>query len=79
MSVRVRSSDRISSDGLKGLLEYRGYDIGDLVSKKRFVDVQYLLIRGELPSPNQTVLWQQQLAAVPRPHGSVFDVIRSFP
>ena len=64
---------------MKGLLEYRGYDIGDLVSKKRFVDVQYLLIRGELPSDEEKESWQKEISAVPQLDSSVFNVIRAFP
>ncbi|APW66513.1 MULTISPECIES: citrate synthase [Arcobacteraceae] len=36
-------------DGENSELRYRGYDIGDLAGKKSFLDVCYLLMRGELP------------------------------
>lgn len=37
-------------DGEKGILRYRGYDIEDLVEHCDFVEVCYLLIKGELPN-----------------------------
>ena len=38
-------------DGDKGILRHRGYDIHDLASKSEFLEVCYLLLHGELPSP----------------------------
>ena len=38
-------------DGNKGILRHRGYDIHDLASKSDFLEVCYLLLHGELPSP----------------------------
>lgn len=67
------------SDGLKGILCYRGYDIGDLVTKKAFTDTQFLLLHDHLPSSKEKSEWQRDLARVSLPHNSVFDVIRSFP
>ncbi|MCA8944573.1 MAG: citrate synthase [Planctomycetes bacterium] len=37
-------------DGEKGILRYRGYPIEELAEKSTFLEVAYLLIRGELPS-----------------------------
>ncbi len=36
-------------DGEKGILRHRGYPIEELVAKKDFLDVAYMLIYGELP------------------------------
>ena len=38
-------------DGDKGILRHRGYNIHDLASKSDFLEVCYLLLHGELPSP----------------------------
>ncbi|SDC54089.1 citrate synthase [Sanguibacter gelidistatuariae] len=38
-------------DGDAGILRYRGYPIGELAEKSTFLEVAYLLIHGELPSP----------------------------
>ncbi len=40
-------------DGEKGILRYRGYSIEDLANKSSFLEVVYLLIFGELPTPEQ--------------------------
>jgi len=38
-------------DGDKGILRHRGYDINSLASSSDFLEVCYLLLHGELPSP----------------------------
>jgi len=40
-------------DGDKGILRYRGYDIDDLAENCTFLQVAYLLLFGELPTPEQ--------------------------
>ncbi len=40
-------------DGNAGILRYRGYPIEQLAEKSTFIEVSYLLIHGELPSPEQ--------------------------
>jgi len=37
-------------DGKNGILRYRGYPIEELAEKSTFLEVAYLLIKGELPS-----------------------------
>jgi citrate synthase len=37
-------------DGEKGILRYRGYDIAELAEKSSFLEVAWLLLKGELPS-----------------------------
>ena len=48
-------------DGDAGILLYRGYPIDQLASHKDFLDVSYLLLNGELPSPNEKLTFQQKL------------------
>ena len=38
-------------DGNKGVLRHRGYNINDLASNSEFLEVCYLLLHGDLPSP----------------------------
>jgi citrate synthase len=38
-------------DGDAGILRYRGYPIGELAEHSSFLEVAYLLIHGELPTP----------------------------
>ena len=40
-------------DGDKGVLQYRGYAIGDLAEHSSFMETCYLLLYGELPSKQQ--------------------------
>ncbi len=40
-------------DGDAGILRYRGYPIEQLAEKSTFIEVSYLLIYGELPTPDQ--------------------------
>ena len=37
-------------DGEKGILRYRGYDIAELAEKSSFLEVSWLLLKGELPT-----------------------------
>jgi citrate synthase len=48
-------------DGDKGILEYRGYPIEQLAEKSSYLEVAYLLIHGELPSPDQLQQWQHTI------------------
>jgi citrate synthase len=45
------SSNITFIDGHKGILRHRGYNIKDLAHKSEFLEVCYLLLHGELPSP----------------------------
>src|SRR3954452_15488475 len=38
-------------DGDKGILEYRGYPIEQLAEQSTYLEVAYLLLHGELPTP----------------------------
>ncbi|OQO93200.1 citrate synthase [Saccharomonospora piscinae] len=40
-------------DGDAGILRYRGYPIEQLAQRSNFIEVSYLLIYGELPTPQQ--------------------------
>src|SRR6478735_2870645 len=40
-------------DGDKGVLEYRGYAIGDLAEHSTFLETCYLLLYGNLPTAGQ--------------------------
>src|SRR6195952_3316576 len=40
-------------DGDAGILRYRGYPIDELAEHSTFIEVSYLLIYGELPTPDQ--------------------------
>ena len=45
-------------DGNKGILRHRGYDIKELANNSNFLEVCYLLLHGELPSPTDKLKFQ---------------------
>jgi len=48
-------------DGDAGILRYRGYPIDQLAEKSTFIEVSYLLIYGELPTPAQLEQFTTQI------------------
>src|SRR5215216_30622 len=58
----------------KGILLYRGYPIEQLAEKSNFLEVAYLLIYGELPSPQQYETWVYNITH----HTFVHESIKSF-
>jgi citrate synthase len=48
-------------DGDRGLLWYRGYPIEQLAEQSTFLEVAYLLIRGELPTAKALEEWSWQI------------------
>ena len=45
-------------DGNKGILRHRGYDINDLATNSDFLEVCYLLLHGDLPSPTDKIKFE---------------------
>jgi citrate synthase len=48
-------------DGEAGILRYRGYPIEQLAEKSTFLDVAYLLLNSELPTPEQYEVWRHDI------------------
>jgi citrate synthase len=48
-------------DGDKGILRYRGYDIETLAEHCTYLQVAYLLLNGELPTPQQDKDWTWEI------------------
>ena len=48
-------------DGDKGILEYRGIPIEQLAERAEFLEVAYLLIHGNLPTPQQYSVWKRKV------------------
>src|SRR5512132_1959469 len=44
-------------DGDKGILRYRGYPIEQLAEQSTYLEVAYLLLYGELPTPAELADW----------------------
>ena len=48
-------------DGDAGILRYRGYPIEQLAEKSNYLEVAYLLLNGELPTPTQMAEWEREV------------------
>jgi citrate synthase len=48
-------------DGDAGILRYRGYPIEQLAERSTYLEVAYLLIRGELPTQEQYEMWVRDI------------------
>src|SRR4030095_5533382 len=44
-------------DGEKGILRYRGYPIEQIAEKKTYLEVAFLILNGEFPTPVQLKEW----------------------
>ncbi len=44
-------------DGDRGILRYRGYPVEQLAEHSTFLEVSYLILNGELPTPSQHEQW----------------------
>src|SRR5689334_7298816 len=61
-------------DGAAGVLEYRGYSIEQLCEQSSFLEVAYLLIKGELPTKDQLDEWTHEITI----HTFVHENVKSF-
>ena len=61
-------------DGEAGILYYRGYPIEQLAEKSDFLEVCYLLLDGELPTPEQKAAFVQKVKS----HSMVHDQLARF-
>ena len=65
-------------DGDQGVLLYRGYPIEELAERSTFVEVAYLLMHGELPSPAQRQELDQAIGIHNLLHEQVLAFYRGF-
>jgi len=65
-------------DGDKGILEYRGYPIEQLAEKSNFLEVAYLLLKGELPTSSQLSAWENEIALHTVVHENIKRQMESF-
>jgi citrate synthase len=66
-------------DGEKGILRYRGYPIEELARKSTFVEVCYLLIHGQLPSPAELIAFDEKLTRHSLIHEDMKKFFEGFP
>src|SRR3989440_5439335 len=65
-------------DGDKGILRYRGYPIEELASRASFLDVAWLLLRGEMPDKDESAGWAHQISHHTYVHENVKKFIDGF-
>ena len=61
-------------DGAAGILRYRGYPIEELAEKATFLEVAWLLIYGDLPTPEELALFTDNV----RQHTMLQEDLREF-
>jgi citrate synthase len=66
-------------DGEQGILRYRGYPIEELAEKSNFLEVAYLLIKGELPTPAQYEKWAKDIRYHTMLHEDLKRFFSAFP
>ena len=66
-------------DGEKGVLLYRGYPIEQIAEQSSFIETSYLLIYGELPTPEQLKNFQYHLVHHSMVHESIKNLYDGFP
>lgn len=77
--VPVTHSSICDVDGVQGKLTYRGYPIEELVAHSTFLETTYLLIWGELPSPQQLRDFEAEVQMHRRVSFRVRDMMKCFP
>ena len=65
-------------DGDKGILRYRGYPVDELADSVSFLDVAYLLLRGELPGKEESAAWADEITHHTYVHENVKKFIDGF-
>ena len=66
-------------DGELGILRYRGYSIEDLAEKGHFLEVSYLVIFGELPTPAQLEQFEKDITKYTLVNEEMKSIIDGFP
>jgi citrate synthase len=65
-------------DGDKGILRYRGYPIEQLAEHKTYLEVAFLLLKGELPEMQALTEWIEHIRLHTFVHENVKNLMQSF-
>ena len=65
-------------DGDQGVLLYRGYDIAELAEKSDFLEVCYLLLKGDLPNKTQKEKFEHDITHHTMVHEQINFFFRGF-
>jgi citrate synthase len=77
-STAACESDLTFIDGDKGVLLYRGYPIDQLAKNSSFLEVCYLLLYGELPTPGQMKEFDHTITYHTMVHEQISFLFRGF-
>src|SRR3984893_2433312 len=61
-------------DGENGILRYRGYPIEELAERSNYLEVAYLIVKGELPDRKHYSAWEHNIKS----HTMVHENIKKF-
>jgi citrate synthase len=65
-------------DGEEGVLLYRGYPIEQLAKHSSFLEVSYLLLHGELPTPEELAQFSSRIRAHSMVHEGMREMIKGY-
>ena len=65
-------------DGDRGILNYRGYPIEELAEKSTYLEVAYLILRGELPKAAELESWIHNIKSHTLIHENIKKLIDGF-
>jgi len=72
------NSDITFINGDKGILLYRGYPIDQLAEQSNFLEVAYLLMNGELPNPEESGAFVNEIKWYSKIHENLRGFIEGF-
>jgi len=65
-------------DGSKGILQYRGYPIEQLAGRATFLEVAYLILKGELPTDDELAGFRDEVRVHTYIHENLTKLIDAF-
>jgi citrate synthase len=65
-------------DGERSTLRYRGYAIEELAEKSTFLEVAYLIVKGELPDRERLAMWRHNVTVHTMVHENVKKFMEGF-
>jgi len=65
-------------DGDRGILRYRGYPIEELAEKSTYLEVAYLIVKGELPTTSHLAMWRHNITMHTMVHENVKRFMQGF-
>ncbi|KAF4181155.1 hypothetical protein CNMCM8927_008616 [Aspergillus lentulus] len=79
-NTAVVQSEITYVDGMRGQIQYRGYDLNDVVANnKRFIDTAHLLLWNHWPSADEADVFQRKLFDAMHLDEVVLNAVRAFP